>query len=201
MADEIPARSVGAERPTAERGEDWLTRKVGPLPTWGWIVAAAIGVSIFLVIRSRGKQATAQAAQGTAATIPFGSTTPSEVGSSPVDVGLGQGNDLLSGGGSLAQLLQGIQGQLSSLQSALGTAKPAQPSPQPVVGPPPSTPPPAQPAPPQPSAQELTAVQNFVNQMPGASADYLNAILTSEVATYGTEFASLVPNYPGKRSF
>src|SRR6266702_4457962 len=79
-----------------DKGKGALTRKVGPLPLWGWVVAGA--AAVFLVSKMRGGRGGGSASGTDAIKIPtLAPGTPSTVG----DGSIGQGGNAVGapGGG------------------------------------------------------------------------------------------------------
>lgn len=103
MAEEAPDRSSAVAD-----GGNFFTRKVGPLPVWGWALA---GVAVFFVVRRIG-----QASGST----PGPAQTPAG-GLSGVNAnGYSAGQTTGLEGAPMDSFLQQLQGQLASIQSAVG---------------------------------------------------------------------------------
>ncbi len=82
--------------------QEIATRKLGPLPTWGWAVAILGAVVVFRLVSGRGPSPTAQVVGGT----PGETTLPAGEGAS----------DIFSGPNSLVQQLQTSVGALGTAQ-------------------------------------------------------------------------------------
>lgn len=97
---------AGYEGPKHEtKSKGFLTKKHGPLPTWGWIVVGGAGL-LFLVVRA--KRNAASSSSGTAQ--PATAYGPGTLSTGSVQSGYA---------GSLADQLGGLGAQLGQIQSAL----------------------------------------------------------------------------------
>lgn len=85
------------ERPA--RGGNFLTRKVGPLPAWGWAALAAAGAGVYFWYRNRQGQAAAAA--------------PSAAGTPTGAQGTSGATDQAASIATLQDEIQQIQGELS----------------------------------------------------------------------------------------
>lgn len=109
---------------------EFLKKKYGPLPAWGWGVVGIAAVVFYL--RYRASQATASAGSTTAASIPYPTTGGSSAGTTGSASGStgttgGYGSSLSDQIGSLTQDISALQG----LNTALGLGPTGTPSPTP----------------------------------------------------------------------
>lgn len=98
------------------RGGNFLTRKVGPLPMWGWIAAVAVGVGVFVWRKRQNAAAATGAPPGNTGTV---NAAPDVFGASGYQ-GYSPGQQV--GGydqASSDSFLQQLQGQLSGIQSGV----------------------------------------------------------------------------------
>lgn len=101
MADDAPVDEAPASSDSSSGGPSPLTRKVGPLPVWGWFVAAAGVLGVFLLWRAR---------QGTSSTSPLGGTPTVSGGPGVTQVDPLTGENLLTAIENLTTALQGSSG-------------------------------------------------------------------------------------------
>lgn len=97
-----------------------LTKRVGPLPLWGWLVAGGgAAVVVFMMVRAKSSSSTTT-----------NSTTGATSGTSPLDAYAGdysggQGTNLFSGDAATTSLLQQIESQLAAQQTGTTSATPS----------------------------------------------------------------------------
>lgn len=127
-----PAPSGASEGPKVGGGSK-LSKKLGPLPVWGWGAVAA-GVLFVLWYRARSSASSSASMSGTGATsLPSsgaGVTYPNSGGMSPLDTSL---NDLVHAQEAVIQSLQGTNAQLVAQGQAPAVQPPAAPGSNPVT--------------------------------------------------------------------
>lgn len=89
--------------------KEFLTKKYGPLPVWGWGVVVVAGVVFFL--RYRASQPTATAGSTTTASVPFATTGGSANGTGTTAAGAANGYS-----GSLSDQIGTLTEDISALQ-------------------------------------------------------------------------------------
>lgn len=105
---------MAEEEEAPKKGGNFLTKKVGPIPMWGWIAAAGVGVAVFLYRKKAASAISATGATGTAT----GTTTnaPDVFGASGYSGGQNVGG---ADSSSSDSFLQQLQNQLGTIQQGV----------------------------------------------------------------------------------